>query len=135
MRVNSSHTTFTNGVFMSMWSLSMIAIGGLVSNFLLYLGFAMYFVVIILWILSYEINLFMDKPVKIGSYIYYDFKNDPVSYIIVPFCFLIACVWLYADWVTQSSFNFDSLLGFYCSYFILSVMVLYGYIKEYDKLP
>ena len=110
-------------------------IGGLLTNWLFYIGLVLGVVFVILWALSYEFNLFMESKVKLFSFIKYDFKNEPIHYIGLLCVWFIVLFWLYQDVSNYREIGTDVLLGLFSIYLVSCVMVLWGYFKDYDRLP
>ena len=110
-------------------------IGGLLTNWLFYIGLVLGVVFVVLWALSYKFNLFMESKVKLFSFIKYDFKNDPVHYISVLCIWGIVLFWMYQDVSENREIGFDVLLGLFGIYLVSCVMVFWGYFKDYDQLP
>ena len=82
-----------------------------------------------------EFNLFMDSKIKIFKYIYYDSKNDPLSYALWSLCLFAVIVWGVGEYYVDKSLEYDSIYGFTSLYFIFFVMVFVGYYKDYERLP
>jgi len=77
---------------------------------------------------------FLRSDSKISRYIKFDAKNEPISYGIISIIWVVCLVYLVSDLVNFGSFGYDIVLMFFSVYLVSMVMVLYGYIKEYDKL-
>ena len=110
-------------------------IGGLITNWLFYAGLVMSVVFVVLWALSYEFNLFMEGRIKILKYIYYDCRNDPIDYVTIAFIWCVVLFWVISDYTQYGDIGTDVLYGIFAIYLVTSVMVLWGYFKDYDRLP
>lgn len=71
---------------------------------------------------------------KIARYIKFDAMHEPISYGILSLIWFVCLVYLVSDLVNFGSFEYDIVLMFFSVYLVSLVMVLYGYIKEYEKL-
>lgn len=125
----------SNLALMFIWATSVTLLGGSFSTGLFLFGLILNTAIVITYVISQKISRIFDNEVKIGKYVYYDFKNDPVSYIITLLCLIVTTVWIIKDTLEGEGLQLDSLIGFYSIYFIISVMVLIGYIRDYEKLP
>lgn len=131
----TSTSPITNGILMMAVSAGFAFIGGLLTNWLFYIGLVLGIVFVVLWALSYEFNLFMESKVKLFSFIKYDFKNEPIHYIGLLCVWFIVLFWLYQDVSNYREIGTDVLLGLFSIYLVSCVMVLWGYFKDYDRLP
>lgn len=131
----TSTSPITNGILMMAVSAGFAFIGGLLTNWLFYIGLVLGVVFVVLWALSYEFNLFMESKVKLFSFIKYDFKNEPIHYIGLLCVWFIVLFWLYQDVSNYREIGTDVLLGLFSIYLVSCVMVLWGYFKDYDRLP
>lgn len=125
----------SNLTFMFIWASSITLLGGSFSTGLFIFGLLLNVIIVITYVINQKINRILDNDVKIGKYLYYDFKNEPVSYLITLGCLIITTVWIIKDTLEGRGLELDSLIGFYSIYFIISVMILIGYIRDYEKLP
>jgi hypothetical protein len=135
MKVTNNNSPITNGILMMAVAAGFAFIGGLVTDWLFYIGLVLGLVFVVLWALSYEFNLFMESKVKLFSFIKYDFKNDPVHYLSVLFIWGIVLFWGYQDYSDGKEIGFDVFLGLFGIYLVSCVMVFWGYFQDYDKLP
>lgn len=71
---------------------------------------------------------------KITRYVGFDARNEPVTYGITTLIWLVSFFYLISDLVNFGYFEYDIVLMFFSAYLVTLVMVLYGYIQEYDKL-
>ncbi len=71
---------------------------------------------------------------KIVRYVGFDARNEPVTYGITTLIWLVSFFYLISDLVNFGYFEYDIVLMFFSVYLVTLVMVLYGYIQEYDKL-
>jgi len=131
----TSTSPITNGILMMAVSAGFAFIGGLLTNWLFYIGLVLGVVFVVLWALSYKFNLFMESKVKLFSFIKYDFKNDPVHYITVLCIWGVVLFWLYQDVSEHREIGTDVLMGLFSVYLVSCVMVFWGYFKDYDRLP
>jgi hypothetical protein len=77
---------------------------------------------------------FLHSDSKITRYVGFDAKNEPVSYGILSLIWFVCFVYLVSDLINFGYFEFDVVLMFFSVYLVTLVMIVYGYIKEYDKL-
>lgn len=131
----TNESYISNATIMLAAAAGLAFIGGLINDWLLYMGFAVSLLFVVLWTLNFKFNMFMDNKVKLFSFIKYDFKNDPVHYISVLCIWGIILFWFYQDYSDGKQIGFDVILGFYGIYIVSCVMVLWGYFKDYDRLP
>ncbi len=124
----------SNLTFMFIWATSLTLLGGFLSTGLFLFGLMINAAIVITYVVSQKINRVLDNEVKIGKYVYYDFKNDPVSYVLTLLCLVVSTIWIIKDTLEGEGLQIDSLLGFYTAYFIISLMILVGYIRDYEKL-
>jgi hypothetical protein len=110
-------------------------IGGLLTEWLFYIGLVVSAFFVILWTINFKFNLFMDSKVKLFSFIKYDFKNEPINYVSIGFIWLVVLFWFYKDLSDGREVGTDVLLGLFSMYLVSCVMVLWGYYKDYDRLP
>jgi hypothetical protein len=110
-------------------------IGGLLTDWLFYIGLAVCALFVILWVLNFKFNLFMDGKVKLFSFIKYDFKNEPLHYIGIVGIWGVVLFWFYRDVSDGREVGTDVLLALFSIYLVSCVMVLWGYYKDYDRLP
>ena len=135
MKTNTS-SPITNGILMMAVAAGFAFIGGLINNWLFYTGLVLSALFVILWALSYKFNLFMEAKIKVFTYIKYDFRNEPIHYIGLVFIWLVVLFWLFQDLSQEyREVGTDVLLGLFSVYLVSCVMVLWGYFKDYDKLP
>ena len=135
MKTNTS-SPITNGILLLAVSAGFAFIGGLINNWLFYTGLVLSALFVILWALSYKFNLFMEAKIKVFTYIKYDFRNEPIHYIGLVFIWLVVLFWLFQDLSQEyREVGTDVLLGLFSVYLVSCVMVLWGYFKDYDKLP
>lgn len=125
----------SNLTFLFIWIASIGIIGGMFTIGLLLFSFVLDIALVITYVLSPKLNRILDSDVKLGKYVIYDFRNDPTSYIITSLCLIVSSVWIIKDLITGYGLQFDALLGFYTIYFVISVMILVGYIRDYEDLP
>lgn len=71
---------------------------------------------------------------KIIRYVGFDFRNEPVSYGIISLIWFVSFVYLISDIINLGYFEYDVALMFFSVYLVSLVMVLYGYLQEYEKL-
>ena len=134
MKTNTS-SPITNGIMMMAVSAGFAFIGGLITEWLFYIGLAMGLLFVVLWALSYKFNLFMEAKIKIFKYIKFDFKNDPKHYIGLILIWLVVLFWLFKDILDYREKGTDVFLGLFSVYLVSCVMILWGYFKDYDRLP
>jgi hypothetical protein len=134
MKTNST-SPITNGIVMMAVSAGFAFIGGLLTDWLFYIGLVLGILFVVLWALSYEFNLFMESKVKLFSYIKFDFKNDPKHYVALVFIWCIVLFWLFKDLSDYREIGTDVFLGLFSVYLVSCVMILWGYFKDYDRLP
>jgi len=134
MKTNTS-SPITNGIMMMAVSAGFAFIGGLITEWLFYIGLAMGLLFVVLWALSYKFNLFMEAKIKIFKYIKFDFKNDPKHYIGLILIWLVVLFWLFKDILDYREIGTDVFLGLFSVYLVSCVMILWGYFKDYDRLP
>jgi len=134
MKTNTS-SPITNGIMMMAVSAGFAFIGGLITEWLFYIGLAMGLLFVVLWALSYKFNLFMESKIKIFKYIKFDFKNDPKHYIGLILIWLVVLFWLFKDILDYREIGTDVFLGLFSVYLVSCVMILWGYFKDYDRLP
>lgn len=125
----------TNGIVMMAVAAGFAFIGGLLTDWLFYIGLVLGILFVVLWALSYKFNLYMEGKVKLFSFIKYDFKNDPVHYITVLCIWGVILFWGYQDLSEGKEIGTDVLLGVFSIYLVSCVMVFWGYFKDYDRLP
>ena len=124
----------SNGILYTTLTAIFILIGGMVSDYIMYFGFAILIALITGWALSYKFNRFMDNHIKILKYIKYDFLNGPIYYVIAAGIWIVTIIQSIADYSRYRYIEFDMWMALTSIYFISCVMVLWGYTKEYDKL-
>ncbi len=129
-----SKSSFSNGILYMCLSTVFALIGGMVSDYLLYLGLLMNAAIVIVWALSYKGNIFMDNTVKILQYMKYDFRNGPIYYLLAAGCWIVTIINAILDYQRYNYIEFDIWLSLISIYFISCVMVLWGYTKDYDRL-
>ena len=134
MRPVLSKSSFSNGILYMCLSTVFALIGGMVSDYLLYLGLLMNAAIVIVWALSYKGNIFMDNTVKILQYMKYDFRNGPIYYLLAAGCWIVTIIQSVLDYSRYGYIEYDIWLSLLSIYFISCVMVLWGYTKDYDKL-
>ncbi len=134
MRPVLSKSSFSNGILYMCLSTVFALIGGMVSDYLLYLGLLMNAAIVIVWALSYKGNIFMDNTVKILQYMKYDFRNGPIYYLLAAGCWIVTMINAILDYQRYNYIEFDIWLSLISIYFISCVMVLWGYTKDYDRL-
>jgi hypothetical protein len=134
MRPVLSKSSFSNGILYMCLSTVFALIGGMVSDYLLYLGLLMNAAIVIVWALSYKGNIFMDNTVKILQYMKYDFRNGPIYYLLAAGCWIVTIINAILDYQRYNYIEFDIWLSLISIYFISCVMVLWGYTKDYDRL-
>lgn len=134
MRPVLSKSSFGNGILYLIISTVFAVIGGMVSDYLFYLGLLINVAIVLVWALSYRGNRFMDGEVKILQYMKYDFRNGPIYYIIAAGCWIVTIINAILDYQRYNYIEFDIWLSLISIYFISCVMVLWGYTKDYDKL-
>jgi hypothetical protein len=125
----------TNGIVMMAVAAGFAFIGGLLTDWLFYIGLVLGLLFVVLWALSYKFNLYMEGKVKLFSFIKYDFKNDPVHYITVLCIWGVILFWGYQDLSEGKELGTDVLLGIFSMYLVSCVMIFWGYFKDYDRLP
>jgi hypothetical protein len=135
MKVTNNSSPITNGIVMMAVAAGFAFIGGLLTDWLFYIGLVLGLLFVVLWALSYKFNLFMEGKVKLFSFIKYDFKNDPVHYVGVLGMWGVILFWFYQDYSNNREIGTDVLLGFFSMYLISCVMVLWGYFIDYENLP
>ena len=135
MKVTNNNSPITNGIVMMAVAAGFAFIGGLLTDWLFYIGLVLGLFFVGLWALSYKFNLYMEGKVKLFSFIKYDFKNDPVHYIGVLCMWGVILFWFYQDYSNNREIGTDVLLGLFSMYLISCVMVLWGYFVDYDNLP
>ncbi len=87
--------------------------------------------------LNKEMEKFSDilfSESKIVRYVGFDARNEPVTYGITTLIWMVSFFYLVSDLVNFGYFEYDIVLMFFSAYLVTLVMVLYGYIQEYDKL-
>lgn len=134
MKTNST-SPITNGIVMMAVAAGFAFIGGLLTDWLFYIGLVLGILFVVLWALSYEFNLFMESKVKLFSFIKYDFKNDPIHYVGLLCVWFIVLFWGYQDLSDHKEVGTDVLLGVFSIYLVSCVMIFWGYFKDYDRLP
>ena len=134
MKTNTS-SPITNGIMMMAVAAGFGFIGGLITEWLFYLGVVMGFLFVVLWALSFRFNLFMESKIKIVKYIRFDFKNDPIHYVGLILIWVVVLFWLLKDIYDYREIGEDVFLGLFCVYLVSCVMVFWGYFKDYDRLP
>ena len=77
----------------------------------------------------------MFNLIKVFTYIKYDFKNDPKHYLALVLIWCIVLFWLFKDLSEYREIGADVFLGLFSVYLVSCVMILWGYFKDYDKLP
>lgn len=125
----------TNGILMMAVSSGLAFLGGLISDILLYVGFFVALIFVVLWALSYKFNLFMEKPIKLIKYIRYDCKNGPIFYLFLLFVWVIVISWTINDFLKEGEIKYDTILGLYSNYIISCFFIFWGYVKDYERLP
>ena len=135
MKVTNNSSPITNGIVMMAVAAGFAFIGGLLTDWLFYIGLVLGLFFVVLWALSYKFNLYMEGKVKLFSFIKYDFKNDPVHYVGVLGMWGVILFWFYQDYSNNREIGTDVLLGLFGMYLISCVMVLWGYFVDYDNLP
>jgi hypothetical protein len=134
MRPVLSKSSFSNGILYMCLSTVFALIGGIISDYLLYLGLLMDAAIVMIWALSYKGNIFMDNTVKILQYMKYDFRNGPIYYLIAAGCWIVTIINAILDYSRYGYIEYDIWLSLLSIYFISCVMVLWGYTKDYDRL-
>lgn len=134
MKTNTS-SPITNGIMMMAVAAGFGFIGGLITEWLFYLGVVMGFLFVVLWAISFRVNLFMESKIKIFKYIKFDFKNDPIHYVGLILIWVVVLFWLLKDIYDYREIGEDVFLGLFCVYLVSCVMVFWGYFKDYDRLP
>jgi len=134
MRPVLSKSSFSNGILYMCLSTVFALIGGMVSDYLFYLGLLMDAAIVMIWALSYKGNIFMDNTVKILQYMKYDFRNGPIYYLIAAGCWIVTIINAILDYSRYGYIEYDIWLSLISIYFISCVMVLWGYTKDYDRL-
>jgi hypothetical protein len=135
MKVTNNNSPITNGIVMMAVAAGFAFIGGLLTDWLFYIGLVLGLLFVGLWALSYKFNLYMEGKVKLFSFIKYDFKNDPVHYIGVLCMWGVILFWGYQDLSEGKEVGTDVLLGIFSMYLVSCVMVFWGYFVDYDNLP
>ena len=133
--MTNNSSPITNGILMIAVAAGFGFLGGLLTDWLFYSGLVLGLVFVVLWALSYKFNLFMEGEVKLFSFIKYDFKNDPVHYITVICIWSVILFWFYQDYSNHREIGTDVVLGVFWMYLVSCIMVLWGYFKDYDRLP
>lgn len=131
----TSESYISNATVMLAAAAGLAFLGGLINDWLLYIGFGVSLLFVVLWSLNFNFNRFMDSKVKLYTYVRYDFKNDPIHYVSVLFMWGVVLFWFYRDYSESRQIGFDVILGLYSLYIVSCVMVLWGYYKDYDRLP
>ena len=134
MKTNTS-SPITNGILMMAVSAGFAFIGGLITEWLFYIGLVMGLLFVVLWALSFRFNLFMESKIKIFKYIKFDFKNDPINYVGLILIWVVVLFWLFKDILDYREIGTDVFLGLFSVYLVSCVMILWGYFKDYDRLP
>ena len=134
MRPVLSKSSFSNGILYMCLSTVFALIGGMVSDYLFYLGLLIDAAIVMIWALSYKGNIFMDNTVKILQYMKYDFRNGPIYYLLAAGCWIVTIINAILDYQRYNYIEFDIWLSLISIYFISCVMVLWGYTKDYDRL-
>lgn len=127
-------SSFSNGILYLCLSTGFALIGGMITDYLFYLGLIVNAILIILWALSYRVNIFMDSPVKVLQYMKYDFRNGPIYYIIAAGCWIVTIIQSILDYSRYGYIELDIWLSIISIYFISCIMVLWGYTQEYGRL-
>ena len=135
MKMTNNSSPITNGILMMAVAAGFAFIGGLITDWLFYIGLVLGLLFVGLWALSYKFNLYMEGKVKLFSFIKYDFKNDPVHYIGVLCMWGVILFWGYQDLSEGKEVGTDVLLGIFSMYLVSCVMVFWGYFVDYDNLP
>jgi len=125
----------SNGIMLLTAAAGFSFIGGLLTDVLFYIGLGIGVLFVILWSSNYYFNIFMDSKIKILTYMKYDMKNEPISYIGMLLCWIVVGGWFCRDMSQYGAVDFDVLMGVFSLYVVSCVMVFWGYTKEYDKLP
>jgi hypothetical protein len=134
MRSVLNNSPFSNGILYVVLSTIFAIIGGMVADFLFYIGLLMNVAVVITWALSYEGNRFMDSSVKVLQYMKYDFRNGPIYYCIAAGLWIITIFQSFFDYHRYGYVEYDMWLSLISIYFTSCIMILWGYTKEYYKL-
>jgi Ca2+/Na+ antiporter len=134
MKTNTS-SPITNGILMMAVAAGFAFIGGLITDWLFYIGLVLGGLFVVLWALSYKFNLFMEAKIKVFTFIKFDFKNDPKHYLALVLIWCIVLFWLFKDLFDYREIGTDVFLGLFSVYLVSCVMILWGYFKDYDKLP
>ena len=135
MKTSSERPYISNGFMFIVVASILALIGASVSAFIMWVGIIANITLTVCWALIPEFNLFMDSKIKIFKYIYYDSKNDPLSYALWSLCLFAVIVWGAGEYFVDKSLEYDSIYGFTSLYFIFFVMVFVGYYKDYERLP
>jgi hypothetical protein len=125
----------SNGLMFIAAASGLALLGASVSSVIMWVGIVANIALVVCWALLPKFNSFMDNRIKVFKYIYFDSKNDPLSYALWALCMSCVIVWGFGEYREQQSLDLDAVFGFITLYIIFCVMVFVGYYKDYDRLP
>lgn len=135
MRTDSGKPYLSNG-FMLMAAAAFLALlGASVSAVIMWIGIVANIALVVCWALIPKFNMFMDNRIKVFKYIYFDSKNDPLSYALWSLCMVAVIFWGTGEYLESRTFELDAIYGFISLYIVFCTMVFVGYYKDYDRLP
>ena len=135
MRGTSGMSYIGNGTMLLAASSFLALLGAYASSIIMWIGILANIALVVCWALIPKFNMFMDNKIKVFKYIYFDSKNDPLSYAVWTLCMLAVIYWGVSEYKEYQSIDLDSVYGFISLYVVFCIMVFVGYYKDYDRLP
>ena len=133
---NTTGMPYVGNGTMFLAAASFLALLGMyTSAIIMWAGILINIALVVCWALIPKFNMFMDNRIKVFKYIYFDSKNDPLSYAIWSLCMIAVIFWGVGEYLESRTFDFDAIYGFISLYIVFCVMVFVGYYIDYDKLP
>lgn len=135
MRTDSGQPYFSNGVMIVAAAAILALIGTYCSQFIVWVGILACIALTVCWALIPKFNIFMDSRIKVFKYLYYDSRNEPMSYALWSLCMVAVVFWGLGQWLQDRYLELDTIYGFTSLYVVFCVMTFVGYYKDYDRLP
>ena len=135
MRNTTGMPYFSNGIMIIGACALLALIGTYCSEFITWVGILGTIALVVCWALIPEFNMFMDNRIKVHKYLYYDSRNEPMSYALWSLCMVAVVFWGLGQWLQDRYLELDTIYGFTSLYFVFCVMTFVGYYKDYDRLP
>lgn len=84
---------------------------------------------------NHDFSVFMYSRNTLKSFIRRDVRDKPFTYAILVSMTIFIINWAGLDYFEGRPIGSDVYIGLFCVYIVFCVLILYGYYKNYRKLP